>query len=416
MYRATDPKYQNRLIYTPSGEVLFRDHVGMMTDADAYSYTRKMTSDFTIDLDHVVPFRKESWTQEKKLVWCSNLSSANGYGMVAENTTLHLQKLGIDVYNPKSLSSEWNWGGEMVDESAKLSLNRIIYPDCLEIQHCQPLGFQNSITQRRWIYTMFETNKIPRMWVERLNKAEHVLVPSSWMVPLWKSQGVTPPIDVYHHGIDTNYFYDLNRPIRETFTFLHYCQLSSRKGTDVLLRAFEDEFKNEKPEDVHLILKNVHPFFPITHDEKIETISATYDRTQLQQLLFRADCFVFPTRGEGFGLTPFEAMASGLPTIVTDWSGPHDFIDQSDTLALHYTLKEADYSFKTIYKNDLAEGESIGEWAEPDYGHLRELMRWTYSNREKAQQMGKRAAERLKKYWTWEIQAQKLIQLIDKNI
>src|SRR3712207_7858290 len=36
--------------------------------------------------------------------------------------------------------------------------------------------------------------------------------------------------------------------------------------------------------------------------------------------------FRSPTRGEGWGMPVLEAMACGLPTIATAWSGPTDFL------------------------------------------------------------------------------------------
>ena len=50
--------------------------------------------------------------------------------------------------------------------------------------------------------------------------------------------------------------------------------------------------------------------------------------------------FYMPTRGEGFGLPIVEAAASGLPLVVTDWSGHKDIIDLVDKscIRLAYNL------------------------------------------------------------------------------
>ena len=46
----------------------------------------------------------------------------------------------------------------------------------------------------------------------------------------------------------------------------------------------------------------------------------------LRALYARADVFVLPTRGEGWGLPAVEAMAMAVPVIATNFSGPTEFM------------------------------------------------------------------------------------------
>lgn len=413
-YRVFDTQYQQRLYLHGDVEVQFHNREAVVEEVEAYHMARTMKNDEFILEKKIVPFRPESWTKEKRIIWGANFSTANGFGMVAENTVKELMKLGCDVRTWGGLSGNPLSGAEFVDPLVQTALFKVPLPDCIEIQHQQPPAFKNSVVERKWIYTMFETTHTPNSWIKMLNNIERIIVPSSWLVEAWRAQGVTRPIDVVGHGIDPTHLYYLERPERETFTFLHYGQLSMRKGSDLVARAFVREFKGA--DDVKLIVKNTFPYFPFALGVKnIEYIHATYSKEKLRALLQRADCFVFPTRGEGFGLPAFEAMATGLPTIVTNWSGPADYADADDTLLLDYSMKPSK-EFDLIYEKFYEPGEDSGTWAEPSLEDLQAKMRWAYEHRAEAKAMGKRAAERIAKDWTWEKKIKGLYDIIDSSI
>jgi glycosyltransferase involved in cell wall biosynthesis len=54
-------------------------------------------------------------------------------------------------------------------------------------------------------------------------------------------------------------------------------------------------------------------------------LSESLTRSDMRDLLGSADCFVLPTRGEGWGLPIAEAMAMRLPTIVSNSPGPRAY-------------------------------------------------------------------------------------------
>lgn len=55
----------------------------------------------------------------------------------------------------------------------------------------------------------------------------------------------------------------------------------------------------------------------------------------------------------------------------------------------------------------------VGEWAEPDIGRLRQLLRWLYDRGEEGRQMGHRAAARVHRDWTWDRAAVTLRDALD---
>ncbi len=62
---------------------------------------------------------------------------------------------------------------------------------------------------------------------------------------------------------------------------------------------------------------------------------------ELATLLAGADCFVFPSRTDTFGLVMLEAMASGLPVAAYPVTGPIDVVRDGETGCLRADLAEA---------------------------------------------------------------------------
>ncbi len=69
-----------------------------------------------------------------------------------------------------------------------------------------------------------------------------------------------------------------------------------------------------------------------------------------------ADAVVLPTRGEGFNIPAAEAMAAGIPLIVTAFGGQMDFCNDGNARLLDYSYAHADSHLSTPHSL----------WVEPD--------------------------------------------------
>ncbi len=136
---------------------------------------------------------------------------------------------------------------------------------------------------------------------------------------------------------------------KNKFRFLSVFKWERRKGWDVLLSAYWRAFSSQ--DDVVLILRTYVPSFTahmgINITQHIEEYALEHfkmsstelapvvweagdvdrrgdslTRAEIRDLLASVDCFVLPTRGEGWGLPIAEAMSMQLPVIVTNCSGP----------------------------------------------------------------------------------------------
>jgi glycosyltransferase involved in cell wall biosynthesis len=76
-------------------------------------------------------------------------------------------------------------------------------------------------------------------------------------------------------------------------------------------------------------------------DPRISFLCETLSAEAMQALLRGADAVMSLHRSEGFGLILAEAMAAGIPTIATGWSGNTDFMHGENSLLIPYRLVPA---------------------------------------------------------------------------
>lgn len=315
------------------------------------------------------------------LMTVSSLGYGGGYGTSAKYIIQELRKQGVRV-----------------DTSFNNQKVGILYH--------QPTSIMSMQTAFRIIYTMFESDKIPDEWIEYLNFADKVLVPSRFCADVFAKAGIET--EVIPLGYNQELFKYIERRPREPFTFLHYDSFEVRKGFLEVFNAFTKEFSPDEP--VRLILKTMKNSlpFPILKSQypNIEVQLEVCSEQEIYHLLGTADCFVFPSRGEGFGITPLEAMATGLPTIVPNAHGISEYFDPSCMIevAVSHTEPAAIEKWK---------GTDIGKMPVVDVDDLRKQMRWVYENRSMAKEIGKKAANYVLQY-SYEKTATKLNQIIQE--
>jgi glycosyltransferase involved in cell wall biosynthesis len=110
-----------------------------------------------------------------------------------------------------------------------------------------------------------------------------------------------------------------------------------RKGLDLIVEPFIKHAKEQnwklwligpykKTESPYIredeVAELIEPLKPV--EDRVQYWGKIDDREELAKILSSSDVFLFPTRREGFGLAPLEAMACGVPVIVSRIPGVTD--------------------------------------------------------------------------------------------
>ncbi len=143
-------------------------------------------------------------------------------------------------------------------------------------------------------------------------------------------------IPIIYNGVDSATF--CPGPARDgPLTVLCVGRLIERKGQHVLLKAMA-KILHQQPDltvVVHLVgtgdeeanLKRLATELDITRQVRFAGFVA---RERMPEIYRQADIFVLPSQNEGMSIALLEAMASGLPVIVTDVGGSYELVQPGE--------------------------------------------------------------------------------------
>jgi glycosyltransferase involved in cell wall biosynthesis len=341
------------------------------------------------------------------LVWHSSFSSLTGYSGSSRALVLALEGQDVAVrplYLFDSDDREAALFGPVDPRIAALQAGRMLRLDVPQVVYGRGDLFAKNSGSYRIGFTMIEVDRLPAGWVRQANLMDEVWTPTRWGAEVFRASGVARPVYDVPLGVDLAAFSP--GPPREQMAgrtvFLSVFEWGARKGWDTLLRAYRAAFA---PGDDVLLLLKIDCRAPATNPLRAmrgalpspaPPVGVIYNRplpaARLAELYRGADCFVLPTRGEGWCMPALEAMACGTPAMVTDWGGPTAFVGEESGYPL---------AIRGLTPAPLDEPLYAGaRWAEPDVDHLVELLRRVHADRDEARAKGAAAAEAARR-WGW---------------
>ncbi len=345
------------------------------------------------------------------LVWHSSFSSLTGYSGSSRALVLALEARGLAVrplYLFDSDDREAALFGSPHPRIAALQHERPLRLDVPQVVYGRGDLFAKNSGRYRVGFTMLEVDRLPEAWVHQANLMDEVWAPTAWGATMFRESGVTRPVYRVPLGVDLDTFQPGPQRVRlaDRTIFLSVFEWGTRKGWDLLLRAYRSAFQ---PSDAVLLLLKIDCRDPALNPLRAlraalprpaPPVGLIYNRPlspmQMAELYQGADCFVLPSRGEGWCMPALEAMACGTPALVTNWSGPTDFVCEASGYPLDTCGLVAAPADEPLYAG--------ARWAEPDHDHLVELLRHIHHNRDEARAKGILAAEDARR-WSWDTAA-----------
>jgi glycosyltransferase involved in cell wall biosynthesis len=243
-------------------------------------------------------------------------------GVITESLALALDKLGVEVQiKPAAIWYDHNSLKPRTQELVKNELKNIDF----ELLIMYPVYSFDGINKNAALLSMWEADKLPSVWIKAINSLNlPVLAPSKFSADVFRNSGVKVPVIDFPLGVDKEFYEYRERifPTDRPFRFLSIGKFEPRKNGNTLLRCFNRTFPGR--DDIELYIKTRERFIPSdsgrSASTQIKFFSKTVSEKELRELYYSCNAFVYPSRGEAFSFPPRNAILTGMPTLVTNWS------------------------------------------------------------------------------------------------
>lgn len=325
----------------------------------------------------------------------------SGFEKLSRGLFLALDQMGVNI----ELRPATDWNAERVSLShtemrrlMRMTRTRV-NPLAPHVIYQLPRGQVITSNAPAICYTLFETDRCPKGWIDPLMSMDKIFVFSEFNRKGWIQSGIPEEkINALPQAVDS-FLYNPDGPRlsienKKGFTFLCSGDFTERKNFEAVIEAFVNEFK--ETDSVTLIFKCHYGGFTKKYRtecfNKLRSIAMNFNSTNPPRILFwgdkvtdhamaslyrTVDCFVLASHGEGLGMQYLEAIASGTPAIACDWGAQTDYMTSQNSYLVKSSLKYIDdpnYVVKCPQSLN-------NKWCQVNIEDLRVAMRYVYDNR-----------------------------------
>jgi glycosyltransferase involved in cell wall biosynthesis len=256
-------------------------------------------------------------------------------------------------------------------------------------------------------YTLSEHRSIyqKEKAMPNLQRCELLITPCLMAAQAFRELPLDIPLEIVPFGVDPDQLAYRKRNWNEILNFLLLGVAQFRKGTWLGVEVF----RKQKDVSLSVVSYTDSPMFYKLKNEYqgADNISFYGKEAEIKNVYEKHHILVSPHLAEGWSLTIPEALATGMPAIVSRCSAPLDYFSQR-------------YGWWSEMSENYAPVEAClpgvhGSWRLPDVGDLAEKMQYVSSHRQECFQKGLQGSEFVLRNLSWKQTAQKLMEVLKKH-
>lgn len=332
---------------------------------------------------------------------CGGLTPGTGYGKLEIALWRELARLGVSIHPQVPITDE---GYAALPDFAK---HNGTHRGAHSLITGRPILATLGFGTRCYCFTMAESDRVSDRHVAAINRyCDGVFVPAPELVSIYQHSGVCVPVYYVPLGVDYGPIPPLLPRGESTHTFLTYSLGDARKGAELAMFAFKTLFGDRPDYRLKVKIKSAKgTWLQGCRDEQIDIIEGETDEYEWLTFLQEVDAFIFPSRGEGFGLPPREAALMGTPVIATQWLGMWDV----DCWGLPIGVSR----METHRLDGEGANHPDGQWAEPDFDHLCRQLQWVDEHPQMAYHRAAQGRDYLLQNFRWADVARRVVDMME---